>query len=364
MRRRSMPPQRMALRHLTVHDANQSRSKSIPGSRGGKDAPRVTPRTSMGNIAVVIGESIANNQSQTCSSVNRAPSNDKEPDHLLSGKVLGCPVTFLNVLLMGFGFMLNVGAGEATFQIQTVVLNSVNDEWFQGTPILGYSLSAICSATQFIGYALGPPFVAFTGPKLGMVIGSLCICFYVGTYIRPLTIPLYFGSALFGLGLGALWTVQGYFITVNSLPKDVLRNTGIFLALYQSSLTSASLFYFLMVRGSLSITWETRIVVFSSLLAISFVGVIAFSLVVHPWTGKIPLGPETIISERREQPSVGSDHTRGSRSPDEHPKTAETHRRPWSAFLSTVKFIWTRNILMLTPYFIYIGKQSLGLFQS
>ncbi|GAU89893.1 hypothetical protein RvY_02390-2 [Ramazzottius varieornatus] len=191
-----------------------------------------------------------------------------------------------------------------------------------------------------------------------MVIGSLCICFYVGTYIRPLTIPLYFGSALFGLGLGALWTVQGYFITVNSLPKDVLRNTGIFLALYQSSLTSASLFYFLMVRGSLSITWETRIVVFSSLLAISFVGVIAFSLVVHPWTGKIPLGPETIISERREQPSVGSDHTRGSRSPDEHPKTAETHRRPWSAFLSTVKFIWTRNILMLTPYFIYIGFEQ------
>lgn len=94
-------------------------------------------------------------------------------------KVLWMEVGFVNIILLGVGFMLSIGAyqtaamvswktvdeyvwpsllvsGSGKFMewpqvywitcpsvLQTVVLNSVNDEWFHGTPTMGYICLAI-----------------------------------------------------------------------------------------------------------------------------------------------------------------------------------------------------------------------------
>lgn len=57
-----------------------------------------------------------------------------------------------------------------------------------------------------------------------MVAGSFCVALYIAAFIRPLTITLYVGAVLLGIGSNLMWQVEAHFITINSTTKRVTRS--------------------------------------------------------------------------------------------------------------------------------------------
>ncbi|XP_055332780.1 UNC93-like protein MFSD11 [Paramacrobiotus metropolitanus] len=261
-------------------------------------------------------------------------------DRLSKRSILCIRVSFLNILLMGFRFMFNIGAYTTAGMAQTVVLNSVNDDYFQGTPTLGYVLWAVCCGTQALAYLFGPCVVAVIGPKTAMVSGAACVSLYIACFIRPLTIALYIGAALMGFGVGIIWVVQQHFITINSTSKRVMRNTGVFWGLYQSSLVTGNMFYFIMVHGAEQIDTETRLIVFGTLTGISGIGIVVFALLVHPWCEKVRRPPHEYLtlSQNGAEPVP--------------------HRSAKEALVATLKVAKNRDMLILMPIFCYIGVEG------
>ncbi|XP_055329537.1 UNC93-like protein MFSD11 isoform X2 [Paramacrobiotus metropolitanus] len=216
----------------------------------------------------------------------------------------------------------------------TVVLNSVHDNWFDGSPTEGYVFMAINCATQAVAYLFGASVSALIGPKLVLVAGSVCISLYIASFIRPFVATIYAGSVIAGMGGGFIWAVQGYFVAVNSRSDTVERNYGIFWGIFQSSLISGSLFYFFMLRGADTITPNTRYAVFATLTTAAVVGVILFSLIRHPWTS----------STNVRRPAVSITRTRTEKAKEE--------------LIATVKLGLKREMLFLVPHFFYIGMQA------
>ncbi|OQV20215.1 UNC93-like protein MFSD11 [Hypsibius exemplaris] len=253
-----------------------------------------------------------------------------EIDSQAEEKVLGINVKLLNIILLGLGFMFSIGAYQTTAIAQTVVINSVHDEQFDGTPTMGYVCMGINCATQAVATLLGPSLVALIGPKSTIVTGAVCISLYVACFLRPLAVTLYVGSAVLGTGVGLVWLVQGYFVMANSTHLTMGRNTGIFWALYQSSLISGNLFYYAVMYGKDTINDGTRMIVFWPLLGVAIVGVVVFSLLRHPWTKPIYTGDE----------------------PDDL-----EFRTPLKALGDTLRLGLTRRMWILWPLFMYIGME-------
>ncbi|XP_055332859.1 UNC93-like protein MFSD11 isoform X2 [Paramacrobiotus metropolitanus] len=180
--------------------------------------------------------------------------------------------------------------------------------------------------------------VAIIGPKITLVVGGVCTTLFVASLIRPLTSTTYVASVLTTFGTTFVWQVQGHFIAVNSTKKRMSRNTGIFLALFQSSLVFSNLFYFYMLYGKQTIPSETRITTFSILTCAAALGVVVFSLLAHPWCEKIPRPQNCTVA------------------PNEQAKTI--HFTPKEAFYAMVRATKTKEILFLLPLFFFTGIEA------
>ncbi|XP_055332883.1 UNC93-like protein MFSD11 isoform X2 [Paramacrobiotus metropolitanus] len=228
-----------------------------------------------------------------------------------------------------------------TWMAQAVVLYSVNDEYFEASTTFGYTLWAISSGVACVAVLVAPSIVALVGPKVTLITGGICTTLYVAAFIRPLKSTMYMAAVFVTLGSTLMWQVQGHFITVNSTNKRVSRNTGIFLALYQSSLVLSNLFYFFMLNGDEVISPAKRIQIFSILTAAATIGVIVLTLLVHPWLEKIPRPPAEVSVDKQEavqaQPS---------------------HRTPGEAFYAMLQAMRRKDIMILIPVFFYLGIEG------
>ena len=75
------------------------------------------------------------------------------------------------------------------------------------------------------------------------------------------------------------------------------RNMAIFWGLLQVSTVMGNLFYFLMLRGEEEIEPHTRMIIISTLLASSGVGILVFSLIRQPWMAKLQLQPNLHLDQ-------------------------------------------------------------------
>ncbi|OQV20213.1 putative UNC93-like protein MFSD11 [Hypsibius exemplaris] len=246
-------------------------------------------------------------------------------------RVFGVNERFLNVLLLGVGFMFSVGALQTCGMAQTVILHSVQDDYFQGSSTMGYILLAIQNAAQAIAYFFSASLCAVIGPKLALVAGSICISLNIACYLRPFTATVYVGAVVVGLGSGVMWAVQGHFVSSNSRSRTVERNMALFWGLLQTSSILGSLFYFLMLRGSEEIEPHIRWTVISTLLGASIIGIFVFSLIRQPWFAKLPR-QYTQLSECPAKPFG-----------------------PKEALVRTIRLAMRRDMLLLIPHFFYIG---------
>ena len=91
-----------------------------------------------------------------------------------------------------------------------------------------------------------------------MVVGGVIYSLYIAQIIYPNVYLLYGGSVLIGIGAAVIWTAQGNFLTLNSDPGTMTRNSGVFWAMLQMSMLIGNTFVFFAFQGKTDIDKTTR----------------------------------------------------------------------------------------------------------
>lgn len=251
----------------------------------------------------------------------------------------------LNVFLLGLGFLLTFAAFQTMGNIQAVILDSASDPhssgYVPGFKGSGYTSLAIIYTVFSLANWLAPPIVALLGPRPTMVLGSLLYLLFIGQFWHPNTFVLYGCSALLGFGAALVWTAQGNFLTINSEPETMSRNSGVFWAMLQTSMLVGNTFVFFQFRGRTDVDTATRSTVVAFLLGVCAAGVaVLAALRPTPWV-LASSGP----------PAVGSS---ARSSPVSAPDALDT---PDQAFWRSWKLLWTPDMLLLSVAFLYTGLE-------
>ncbi|XP_045448903.1 UNC93-like protein MFSD11 [Melitaea cinxia] len=238
---------------------------------------------------------------------------------------------FLNVILLGFGFMFVFTAFQTMGNIEKTILDSISqdDASFTGD---GYTSLAIIYATLAVCNWMAPSVISITGPRGAMIVGALTYLFFIVSFLFPRTWLLYAASILIGAGAAAIWTGQGNYLTLNSDADTISRNSGIFWAMLQCSLFFGNLFVFIKFQGKTHIDLETRNVVFGALSGVCAVGIV-FLLLLRP-TRRAP-AVDDVKSEMAVTDSEG----------------------PMEAFKGAIKLFCTSDMILLSAAFIYTGVE-------
>ncbi|VVD04557.1 UNC93-like protein MFSD11 isoform X1 [Leptidea sinapis] len=236
---------------------------------------------------------------------------------------------FMNVILLGFGFMFVFTAFQTMGNIEKTILDSItqDDSSFTGD---GYTSLAIIYATLALCNWMAPSVISITGPRGAMLIGAVTYLFFIITFLFPRTWLLYVASVMIGAGAAAIWTGQGNYLTLNSDADTISRNSGIFWAMLQCSLFFGNLFVFIKFQGKTHIDLETRNVVFGALTAVCAVGIV-FLLLLRPI---------------RRAPAI-----------DDVKSEMVESAGPMEAFKGALRLFGTRDMIMLSAAFIYTGVE-------
>ncbi|KAK5642293.1 hypothetical protein RI129_008460 [Pyrocoelia pectoralis] len=233
---------------------------------------------------------------------------------------------FISVILLGIGFMFVFTAFQTMGNIQKTILDSIaqEDENFSGD---GYTSMAIIYAVFAVFNWLAPSVISLGGPKVAMFYGSVTYLFFILTFLWPQTWLLYLASGIIGTGAAMIWTGQGNYLTLNSTPATISRNSGLFWALLQMSMFIGNVFVFFQFRGLTQIDVKTRTVVISVLGGIAAIGI--FILVALP----------------RIRNNVSTDSV----------NVVEKQRGPLEALKSAGSLFFTKEMILLSVTFFYTG---------
>lgn len=178
---------------------------------------------------------------------------------------------FLNVLLLGLGFMLMFTAFQTMGNVQKVVIDSIplDDPSYKGD---GYTSLSLIYAVFALFNWFAPSIVSVTGPRGAMVIGGLTYCGFIVCFLFEKTWLLYFTSAILGIGAAITWTGQGNFLSRCSTSTTISRNSGIFWAMLQASLFFGNLFVYFQFQGKTHIDKDTRRMLFIVLTVVGLLG--------------------------------------------------------------------------------------------
>lgn len=229
---------------------------------------------------------------------------------------------FLNVILLGFGFMFVFTAFQTMGNVQKTILESIHkdDPSFNGD---GYTSLAIIYAVFAVFNWMAPPVISVFGPKVAMVFGGITYSLFISTFLWPQTWLLYVGSVVIGTGAAMIWTGQGNYLTLNSCQETISRNSGIFWAMLQCSMFFGNIFVYFQFQGLTHIDVSTRTMVIWVLLGVSIVGIVFLITLPKPNT----------VEGAVEQPNRG----------------------PLEALKGAGQLFCTRRMLLLTLTFFYTG---------
>ncbi|KAF7993425.1 hypothetical protein HCN44_010011 [Aphidius gifuensis] len=248
--------------------------------------------------------------------------------------------SFLNVIMLSFGFMLVFTAFQTMGNIEKTILESIkqDDKTFDGD---GYQSLAIIYAALAACNWLAPSFISMTGPRVAIFIGSCCYAFFIGTFLIPSSTLLYIASGILGFGGSLLWTGHGIYLTKNSDSETMSRNSSLFWAIFQSSLFAGNLFVFFMFNEP-KIDEPTRKLVFSVLLSLSIIGTMMLLFLRKP-PYLLSLGEAEGVSSADKELALPEQKN------DKNILTA------WYAFKEAILLFLTCKIMLLSLTFIYTG---------
>ncbi|XP_049940982.1 UNC93-like protein MFSD11 [Schistocerca serialis cubense] len=236
---------------------------------------------------------------------------------------------FLNVVVLGLGFMFAFTAFQTIGNIEKTILDSIHgdDPSFSGD---GYSSLAILYAVLSLSNWLTPSIISVTGPRLAMDVGALTYGLFIASFLAESTWLLYAASALVGFGAALLWTGQGAYLAQNSDPDTVSRNSAVFWALLQCSMFFGNLFVYVAFSGAARIARSTRRLVFGVLAGVCGVG-LAMLAALRP-------APAAPASEDDASASSGPDG-------------------PMDAFRGALRLAATPQMRLLALTFLYSGLE-------
>ncbi|CAH2268981.1 jg16006 [Pararge aegeria aegeria] len=246
---------------------------------------------------------------------------------------------FINVILLGFGFMFVFTAFQTMGNIEKTILDSItqDDPNFVGD---GYTSLAIIYATLALCNWMAPSIITITGPRGAMMIGAVTYLFFIITFLFPRTWLLYVASVMIGAGAAAIWTGQGNYLTLNSDAETISRNSGVFWAMLQCSLFFGNLFVFIKFQGKTHIDLETRNVVFGALTAVCVVGMV-FLMMLRP-------ARRTPVLDDVKSEIVPVQEAEG----------------PMEAFRGALRLFCTGDMILLSAAFVYTGGALFGILGS
>jgi len=234
-------------------------------------------------------------------------------------------VKIINVGLLGMAFMLTFTAFNTMGNIQTTIMNSAKNQdskgYVPGFNGDGFIALAVVYASFSLFNWFAPSVVSILGPRITLVVGGVIYSLYIAQIIYPNVYLLYGGALLLGIGAAIIWTAQGNFLTLNSDPSTMSRNSGVFWAMLQMSMLIGNTFVFFTFQGKTDIDKSTRTMVVLVLLSICIVGSLSFLLLrPTPWAtdSAAAEGPVQIL------------------------------KSSWNLF-------WTKQMLMLSVTFFYTG---------
>ncbi|XP_034247837.1 UNC93-like protein MFSD11 [Thrips palmi] len=233
---------------------------------------------------------------------------------------------FLNVILLGFGFMFVFTAFQTMGNIEQTVLDSIHadDPSFTGK---GYTSLAVIYAVFAVCNWAAPSIISVIGPRAAICLGAVTYGFFIATFLYPSTWLLYASSAVIGFGAAVIWTGQGSYLTLNSTKETISRNSGVFWAMLQCSMFFGNIFVTFMFQGKTHIDEPTRRLVFSVLLGVAALGFV-FVLLLRP-------AVQTVEMEKRDKSTTG----------------------PMYALKRAGHLSLTKNMALLSVTFFYTGLE-------
>ncbi|XP_063612248.1 UNC93-like protein MFSD11 isoform X1 [Penaeus indicus] len=179
--------------------------------------------------------------------------------------------TTFSVVILGVAYMFIGTSFQTQGNMQQLVIKSIqqDDPGFRGS---GYISLAVIYAVFATFNWLAPSCLSFLGPKLTMIVGGATYVIFIACFLWPQTWLLYLTSVLVGIGAALFWAGEGNYLTLMSDQDTIARNSGIFWALFQSSLLFGNIFVYYMFMGKDTIDSGTRLVVFAALTGVALVG--------------------------------------------------------------------------------------------
>jgi MFS family permease len=167
-----------------------------------------------------------------------------------------------NIIILGCAFCILFAAFLTTQSYTTTVNESV-----------GFISLAILYGTMAVAVLFAPTLEHHLGPRLSMVLGSSTYAIYVGCSISAEPSILYPASVLIGVGAALLWTAQGHFLSLNSMPETIGLHSGIFWSCFQVNA----------IVGNVAAAWlldsgHSSQFMFTVLCFVACAGVLAFLL--------------------------------------------------------------------------------------
>ncbi|XP_078349107.1 UNC93-like protein MFSD11 isoform X2 [Oculina patagonica] len=249
-----------------------------------------------------------------------------------------------NVLVMGFAFMFMFTAFQTTSMIEPTVLQGYRNSTNKEERIDGYLSLGIIYAVFTVANWLAPSFVGIFGPRVSMIVGGICYALFIASLIQPKAWSVYLGSVIIGYGASVIWTGQGNFLTINSTPETISRNSGIFWALLQCSLLFGNMYvYFQFKAETQTISDSVRRTVYTVFTTVCGLGICLLFLLRKPREIERDMMSNRDENDDREL----SQNIRSNTTPEK--------RTALQSLKIAVKLFLTKDMLLLSLCFAYTG---------
>uniref|UniRef100_T1J1U8 UNC93-like protein MFSD11 n=1 Tax=Strigamia maritima TaxID=126957 RepID=T1J1U8_STRMM len=259
----------------------------------------------------------------------------------------------VNIFILGISFMVFYTGFLPTNSIAPIVLSSVKNEnsSFVGD---GYTRSDISdihlqpnsvSITYIVlavANGLASSVVAVIGPKYAIILGFSLLCMnfstYTASFLHVAAWSLYLTSFFVGFGGACIWAGHGKLITVNSDESNISRNSGIFWAMFESSLLISNLVVYFDFRRLIRDS-QSRTSTLTTLLTVSVVGILPLLFL------KMPVKKKTKTTRKESHLEVGG------------------VKIAWRSLDGTIRIFFTKQMLVLCITFLFTGFE-LAFFSS
>jgi len=274
---------------------------------------------------------------------------NNEPSESSSGGKSLSRLQNRNVFVLGLAFLLLYTA----FQTMNGILQTVLDSYYTQHPDHGAEVNGLVSLGIFYGVCaisvwFAPWVITLMSPKAVMVMGALINTAYMTLFISAPNAPLvYIFSVLIGIAGAFIWVGQGTVLITNSNPETISRNTGIFFLMFESSLFVGNTFIYFTFDGAEYISDSTRVVVFSCLTAVSFLGLLTLFLI-RP----LPTTSQESENESDTAQLVGDGTQEVTQS--KWNKASESAK---TAFLNAIRILKTEQVLLQLVVWAYNGLE-------